>query len=154
MCSFNVSLSATSLTHKDEIGLGLSLSGACSSSTLLMAPVINLCQSLFCSLQVTPSPFVKSLLTSVSLFFLSLCASIWSSSSSWLTPLPFHCFLHFYIFILTFSVCTQTCSSTWVSAQINIHYRLFVFTHSSSSLLFVSVRDEAEVQFQFFVLFL
>lgn len=72
--SFNISLSATSLTHKEEIGLGLFLSGARSTSTLLMAPSIGLCQSLFCSLQVTLTPFVGS----VSFCFSFLSVSIWS----------------------------------------------------------------------------
>lgn len=71
LCSFDISLTAHSLIHKDEIRVGLFFSGACSLSSLL-SWIINLCQSLFCSLQVTRSPFEISLLGTVSLLILSL----------------------------------------------------------------------------------
>lgn len=72
LCSFDISLTAHSLIHKDEIRVGLFFSGACSLSSLL-SWIINLCQSLICSLQVTRSPFEISLLGTVSLLILSLC---------------------------------------------------------------------------------
>uniref|UniRef100_A0A4W6FKX2 Uncharacterized protein n=1 Tax=Lates calcarifer TaxID=8187 RepID=A0A4W6FKX2_LATCA len=82
MCSLDSSLPASSLIHKDEIGVGLFLSGACPASSFLMSWTINLCQSPFCSLQVTWSPFVISPLGTVSLPCLSLCLHLVLSSST------------------------------------------------------------------------
>ena len=55
----------------DEIGVGLFLSGACFTSSLLVSRPINLCQSPLCSPRVAWSPRVLALLGTLPLPFLS-----------------------------------------------------------------------------------
>lgn len=55
----------------DEIGVGLFLSGACFTSSLLVSRPINLCQSPLCSPRVAWSPRALALLGTLSLPFLS-----------------------------------------------------------------------------------
>lgn len=61
--------------YKDEIGLGLFFSGACSTSAVLMFRIINLFQSLFGSLRVTGFPLWCACLALSLLPFLSLSPS-------------------------------------------------------------------------------
>lgn len=139
--SFDISLSATSLTHKDEIGLGLFLSGARYTSTLLMAPSIGLCQSLFCSLQVTLTPFVGSV--SLSAFPFSLSPSGPALVSFPPLPPPLH-FLSCPPAILWPSpsslIQTRSGLSTWISSRININPSYPSSLLRFSSFLFINVK--------------
>ena len=133
----------------DEIGVGLFLSGACFTSSLLMSRPINLCQSP----RVARSPRVFALLGTLSL---SLCPSsphsprlhLVLSSSTWLTPLTFHCFLPSHLpltFSALFHVGPALAGShldfTWIWVQ-----WFLCFYRSSHSPSLGSVKDaEAEV---------
>lgn len=145
LCSFDISLTAHSLIHKDEIRVGLFFSGACSLSSLL-SWIINLCQSLFCSLQVTRSPFEISLLGTVSVLILSLCLHLvllHLTHSYFILFSPPHTHTHLYSDLPLYlcpslSLLLKTCSGcfTWSSQRIHINSICF---HSMFLFLFVYI---------------
>lgn len=141
LCSFDISLTAHSLIHKDEIRVGLFFSGACSLSSLL-SWIINLCQSLFCSLQVTRSPFEISLLGTVSLLILSLCLHLvhlhLTHSYFFSPPPPTSLFWPQLYLCPSLSLLLKTCSGcfTWSSQRIHINSICF---HSMFLFLFVYI---------------
>lgn len=134
-CSLDISLSASSLIHKDEIGVGLFLSGACSTSSLLKSQAINLCQSPFCSTQVTWSPYAIAPLGTVSLSCLALSLTPSGHLLLHLThpPPP-----HFLSALLPPSdlLCPPSCRSalafpTWISLEFKIDSNDFWFFFSA-----------------------
>lgn len=150
LCSFDISLTAHSLIHKDEIRVGLFFSGACSLSSLL-SWIINLCQSLFCSLQVTRSPFEISLLGTVSLLILSLClhlVHLHLTHSYFFPPPPPHLYSDLsFIFALLCLYSWKPALAVSPGAHRESILIPFAFTPCSFSCLFISVKA-AELQIQ------